>query len=82
MTPSHDSQSPSIPSRARRGLTALLLAAAVAGCGRKGALYMPGEEEDARRLPRTPPGSEGTTPESEETAPAETERLPDVEEDD
>ena len=75
MIPSHDSRSTPIPSRARRGLAALLLAAAVAGCGRKGALYMPGEEEDARRLPRTPPGSEGTTP-------AETERLPDVEEDD
>lgn len=75
MMPSHDIEPESAPSRARRGLAALLLAAAVAGCGRKGALYMPGEEEDARRLPRTPPGSEGT-------APAETERLPDIEEED
>ncbi|HMR31604.1 MAG TPA: lipoprotein [Geminicoccaceae bacterium] len=74
MTRPHDSEADRVSAPGRRTLATLLLAAALAGCGRKGALYMPGEEEDARRLPRTPPGSG--------QAPTETETLPDVEEDD
>jgi predicted small lipoprotein YifL len=42
----------------RRSVAALMLLAALSACGRKGALYMPGEEEDARRLPPARPGGE------------------------
>ncbi len=68
-----DMAGPALP---RRGLAALLLVAASAACGRKGALYMPDEEPDRRVSRQTPTP---TTPEGAPLPPDETEHLPDVE---
>lgn len=48
--------SPPIAGYGRRA-AALLVLAGLCACGRKGALYLPGEEEDARRLPRQRPST-------------------------
>jgi predicted small lipoprotein YifL len=52
---------------------ALLVLASLAGCGRKGALYMP-EDEDAPPAPPRAPGEPEPPP-----GPPETESLPDLE---
>ena len=63
----------------RRG-AALLLLGLLAGCGRKGELYLPDEDKETAKQPTAtqPPGGTGTaTP----PGPTETETLPDLEED-
>ena len=62
----------------RRG-AALLLLGLLAGCGRKGELYLPDEDKETAKQPTAtqPPGGTGTaTP----PGPTETETLPDLEE--
>jgi predicted small lipoprotein YifL len=65
----------SLPPLGRRGLGAFLLLAALAGCGRKGDLYMPEDEG------KPPPKSSAPGVEPPPAGPAETESLPDVEDD-
>jgi len=64
---------------ASRRAAALLLFGLLAGCGRKGDLYLPDEDEAEKRPTVTqPPGSTETVL---PPGPNETETLPDLEED-
>lgn len=71
---------PPFPVASRRGAALVLLLGLLAGCGRKGELYLPDEDKETAKQPAgtQPPGSDGTAP---PPGPTETETLPDLEED-